>query len=520
MLKVTIAIPTFNRANTVCNAIESVLSQTYSNIEIIVSDNASIDDTFKIISSYTDNNITILRQSVNIGMVGNWNACLEKASGDYFILLSDDDLLNPCFVDKCIAVIDENAEELPAIIYTRTNVNNNNDSYITRSGLEKEAGYEFVTNWFNGNREIYLCGTIYNTRYLKLIGGFPDKPVIMTDSAAIAAVAFLGSVVHVNESLATYEWHSGSISSRTSLTDWVDDDYNLAQYVVEHSSKEWQFKVSHIMMRRAYNGALGRISHEALHIDNKISAAWTVLNHCLSKYGLLYMLRVLLSSSALKVMLPSKTISLLKKIRLKIKYMSLYDLVNLCRREYLKLKTKHFYGLFIAELGSGTYIDNPVLFAGLEYMKIGSNVIIFKNCRIELLNMYGNDIFTPELIIGNYTQIHQNAHITCAKNINIGKNVVITSNVTITDINHLYDDIETPINLQKIDVRPVTIGDQTYIYNNSVILPGISIGKHCIVAANSVVGQNIPDYCLVAGSPAKLIRRYNHDSKKWEKVIQ
>ncbi|ABQ27348.1 acyltransferase [Geotalea uraniireducens] len=195
-----------------------------------------------------------------------------------------------------------------------------------------------------------------------------------------------------------------------------------------------------------------------------------------------------------------------------------YDYLNKLSNLYVTIKTSLFYKLFVKHMGRRCLINKPILFSGLKNWSLGSRVIIFKNCRIEVLGAYGSQTFSPEFIVGDYTQIHQNAHITCAKNITIGKNVVITSNVTITDINHLYDDIEIPINLQKIEVRPVSIGDQTYIYNNSVILPGVSIGKHCIVAANTVVAQNIPDYCLVAGTPAKLIRRYNHNSNEWEKV--
>lgn len=517
MLKVTIAIPTYNRVNRVKNAIDSALSQTYAQIEIIVSDNASTDGTFDVISEYESDGVFILGQKTNIGMVDNWNACLNKSSGDYFILLSDDDLLEPTFVEKCIGSINKDASEIPAIIYTRANVINNSSIYITKPGIEFESGNDFVVNWFEGKREIYLCGTMYNARFLKEIGGFPKNPVIMTDSAAIAAVSLLGNIAHVNECLTSYEWHSESISSRTSLCDWVDDDYDLSCYVVKHSPNELQPKLKKIMSRRAFRCALGRIYHESFHVNNKFSSARLVILHAYKKYGMRYMLNILSSSSSMQLLIPSNLFLFLKKFK-KISHMRPYDFTNLFRREYLKIKTRFFYALFLGEAGKGSYIDKPILFAGLQYIKIGKYVILFKNCRIELLDRYGRDHFTPELKIGDYTQIHQNAHITCANSIKIGSNVVITSNVTITDINHLYDDINIPINLQRIEVRPVSIGDQSYIYNNSVILPGVSIGKHCVVAANSLVTSDIPDYCLVAGSPAKIVKSYNHNKKTWEKV--
>ncbi len=209
----------------------------------------------------------------------------------------------------------------------------------------------------------------------------------------------------------------------------------------------------------------------------------------------------------------------MKKILSKIIDSDLYDIFLYFKKAYLILKTKLFYGFFLKYVGKNTYIDKPILLHGMKYIELGRNVIIFKNCRIELLPKYGDQMFEPQLLIGDYTQIHQNAHITCSGSITVGKNVVITSNVTITDINHLYNDVEIPINLQQIQVKPVEIGDQSYVYNNSVILPGVKIGKHCIVAANSVVTRDIPDYSVVAGNPAKIVKRFNTTTNNWEKVI-
>src|SRR6266567_6107791 len=89
--KVTIAIPTWNRAEKVVKAIDSALNQAYNNIEVIVSDNASTDNTINLLDAYSDDRLIVLKQSVNCGMANNWNECLNRSSGDYFILLSDDD---------------------------------------------------------------------------------------------------------------------------------------------------------------------------------------------------------------------------------------------------------------------------------------------------------------------------------------------------------------------------------------------------------------------------------------------
>lgn len=76
---VSICIPTYNREKYLKHTIESALKQTYSNIEIIVSDNASDDNTVNLVKSFKDKRIHLIVQKKNIGMVPNWNACIKKA---------------------------------------------------------------------------------------------------------------------------------------------------------------------------------------------------------------------------------------------------------------------------------------------------------------------------------------------------------------------------------------------------------------------------------------------------------
>lgn len=110
-------------------------------------------------------------------------------------------------------------------------------------------------------------------------------------------------------------------------------------------------------------------------------------------------------------------------------------------------------------------------------------------------------------------------HLTCAGRIEIGSQTAIAANVTITDIDHPYTNVELPVERQPIAVTPVKIGADSKIYNNAVILPGTEIGKHCVVGANSVVKGVFPDFCILAGVPARIVKRYNFSSEKWEKVV-
>jgi glycosyltransferase involved in cell wall biosynthesis len=95
---VSVGIPTYNRADGYLKeAIQSVLNQTYPNLEIIVSDNCSSDDTGTVVKAFNDSRIRYHRHDVNIGPNNNFNFCLDQAQGAYFLLLHDDDLIDPDF---------------------------------------------------------------------------------------------------------------------------------------------------------------------------------------------------------------------------------------------------------------------------------------------------------------------------------------------------------------------------------------------------------------------------------------
>src|SRR3972149_139084 len=100
---ITIAIPTYNRADLYLKqAIQCALNQTYSNVEIIISDNCSMDNTETVVKNFKDPRIRYFRQEKNIGGNNNFNFCLERAKGEYFLLLMDDDLIDSDFIETCM----------------------------------------------------------------------------------------------------------------------------------------------------------------------------------------------------------------------------------------------------------------------------------------------------------------------------------------------------------------------------------------------------------------------------------
>jgi acetyltransferase-like isoleucine patch superfamily enzyme len=121
-----------------------------------------------------------------------------------------------------------------------------------------------------------------------------------------------------------------------------------------------------------------------------------------------------------------------------------------------------------------------------------------------------------DLIIGDYSRI--GIGNTIIGPVNIGNHVNLAQNITVTALNHNYEDISKPIDTQGISTKQVTIEDDVWIGANSVVLPGVTIGKHAIIGAGSIVSRDIPPYSVCVGSPAKVIKQYDKEQEKWIKV--
>lgn len=110
-----------------------------------------------------------------------------------------------------------------------------------------------------------------------------------------------------------------------------------------------------------------------------------------------------------------------------------------------------------------------------------------------------------DVIIGDHTRI--GIHNTIIGPVSIGSHVNLAQGITVTALNHNFSDKTKNIGNQGITTKQVTIKDDVWIGANAVILPGITIGRHCVVAAGAVVTKDVPDNTLVGGVPAKIIKR-------------
>jgi len=120
------------------------------------------------------------------------------------------------------------------------------------------------------------------------------------------------------------------------------------------------------------------------------------------------------------------------------------------------------------------------------------------------------------VIIGDRTKIGLSN--TIIGPVTIGNDIRLAQNITLSGLNHNYEDVSMPIHVQGVSTAPIVIEDETWIGANVVVVAGVTIVKHSIVAAGSIVTKDIPPYSVAVGNPARVLKKYNLESKIWEKV--
>lgn len=103
--------------------------------------------------------------------------------------------------------------------------------------------------------------------------------------------------------------------------------------------------------------------------------------------------------------------------------------------------------------------------------------------------------------------------------VSIGNHVMIAQNIVMSGLNHGYEDVNIPPSDQPVTCRDIIISDNVWIGANSVITAGVTLGKHCVVGAGSVVTKSVPPYSVVVGNPARVIKKYNSENNTWESVV-
>jgi len=190
----------------------------------------------------------------------------------------------------------------------------------------------------------------------------------------------------------------------------------------------------------------------------------------------------------------------------------LFKTIRFPIRKYIIYRTNKSF----RDVGRGSIIRKPLRIQGGHNILIGCNVQIKERCWLAALPLTGEHeaqlMILDGAVLGDYN------HIFATRRIVIEKKVLTANHVYISDNLHGYEDINMPIVEQPIvQLNDVLIGEGSWIGENVCII-GASVGKHCVIGANAVVTKDIPDYCVAAGVPAKVIKQYNFEKEEWQSV--
>lgn len=256
--KVSICIPTFNRYKYLEQTIESALNQDYLNIEVVISDNASTDETGKIISKFITNpRFTYNRNSENIGMVGNWRKMFyEISSGDWFVILSDDDyFIDSSYISKAMNLIKQDSDI--NMVYASGYIFHTNENKT----LELNIPYKAIENGLNifnkqynvKPQEFTLCNILFNSNLAKKLNAFHNLNNLCCDSELFLQMCLSGKVGVIKDFVSVYRYHGNNLITAKmtypellALIDCVLEPYKLAlknSDITNHELKQWKSKV-------------------------------------------------------------------------------------------------------------------------------------------------------------------------------------------------------------------------------------------------------------------------------------
>ncbi|MBD2771890.1 glycosyltransferase family 2 protein [Iningainema tapete] len=215
--KVSVCIPTYNRANLLPFAIESVQKQTYQDFEIIVCDDGSQDSTPELMSQLTDNRIKYIRHGQNIGKSNNMRSGFDAAMGEYFIKFDDDDRLTPEFLARTVAILEQNSSiDFVGTDHWVIDINNVRDREATQRNSQRwgrtNLPVGIVENLLEVvfvNQSFQIGATLFRRQTLKELGFMQPNWQNCEDNDLFIRLASSGKKgYYIPELLMEYRFHT------------------------------------------------------------------------------------------------------------------------------------------------------------------------------------------------------------------------------------------------------------------------------------------------------------------------
>ena len=187
----------------------------------------------------------------------------------------------------------------------------------------------------------------------------------------------------------------------------------------------------------------------------------------------------------------------------------------------LLLRSK-LYPMLLGRVGKGVVFGSNVVIRHPHKITIGDNVVIDDNCVLDAKGGEGNSIKIGsgvfvgrntilyckdgDIEIGDNTTISFNCDVFSANFVKIGSNVQIAAYTFLNGGTHNFDDVDVPVILQERSGMGIDVGENAWIGADAKVLDGVTVGRDAIIAAGAVVTKDVPEFAIVGGMPAKLIR--------------
>ena len=233
--KVTVGIPTYNRSAFLRQSIESALAQSYPDFRLVITDNASTDDTAEVVASYDDPRIVYTRSEENVGMTANFNRVLELTDTEFVTLLYDDDLFYPDYLKHTVEALEHHPDV--GAVHTGFDVIGGDGNVLERAvtlmdtsaGVAVEPGKSFIERSMNQDWMICSPSALFRTEAIGAVGGFPVEAEPLADVLMFRRIALEWNIASLSMPLVGFRVHgdtaSANLGSFTGLGYEADDSY-------------------------------------------------------------------------------------------------------------------------------------------------------------------------------------------------------------------------------------------------------------------------------------------------------
>src|SRR5688500_6593822 len=292
--RVTVLIPTYNRAHWLGGAIDSVLAQTYRDFHLVVSDNASTDATREVVARYDDPRLTYVRRETNCGLNAHYNSWFQRVGSEYLFIVPDDDRLAPDAVELTVAALDANPRA--GFVHGRVDVVDAHGAVIAAahdmtglSGDTVERGDEFIRRSMAMSYRVHASTVNLRTEAVRsCLLDERDYPV--TDLGHWMRVALDWDVVFLARTLASYRVHDAAYSAGAArVTDggYIQGSERVQKFlevklrfVDEHAERLDGARALRAGARRAFRRELLEHAAHATFPERKLDATVRSLRAC------------------------------------------------------------------------------------------------------------------------------------------------------------------------------------------------------------------------------------------------